>query len=290
MRKWIVCFLLIWLGPGAAVAGEQAGFPWDRVPGIKAADFKADFLKRVEARLAKTPCYGRCTQSVSECLRKDPPHSTAARLARDVFMLMASEASEEDIAKWVEMRKIMAHPKPIDIRGIRLDGLTPLGDPKAPVAVVEYSDFQCPFCAMVSPLLEKIVRESEGKARLYFKQFPIKGHPRALPASKACVASAKFGKFWDYCPKLFLNRADLSDKKLVELAVATGMDAKAFSTQMETDEVLNRIADEKMEGLKNRIQGTPTIFINGKEFLAQPTPELVRDRIAEELDILNGED
>lgn len=290
MRTWTVCFLLIWLGSSTAVAGEQAEFPWDRIPGIKAADFKADFLERVENRLAKTACYGRCSQSVSACLRMDPPHTTAARLARDVFMLLASEASEDEIDKWVEMRKAMAHPKPIDIRGIRLDGLKPLGDPKAPVVLVEYSDFQCPFCAMVSPILEKIVRESPKKARLYFKQFPIKGHPRALPAAKACVASAKFGKFWDYCPKLFANQADLSDENLLKLAVATGMDAKAFSAQMETDEVLNRIADEKMEGLKNRVQGTPTIFINGKEFLGQPTPELLRDRIAEELDILNGRD
>jgi protein-disulfide isomerase len=289
MKRLILFMVLTGLVPPAAFAGGDA-FPWDRVPDIKSGDFKADFLKRVAARLEKVDCYGRCTQSVAACLRMDPPHPTAARLARDVFMLMASEASDEDVAKWVQMRKQMAHPKPMDIRGIRLDGLTALGDSKAPVTIVEYSDFQCPFCAMISPILEKVARDSDGKARLFFKQFPIKGHPRALPAAKACVAADKFGKFWAYCPKLFIHQTELSDEKLVELAVAAGMDAKSFKARMESDEVLNRIADEKMEGLKNRIQGTPTIFINGKEFLAQPTPELLRDRIAEELDILNGKD
>ncbi len=285
--------LMLLLPPvGAARAGPEtsAGIPWDRVPDIEVGKFKDDFVARVAGKLEKVNSYGRCTESVAACLRKDPPHTSAARLARDIFLLMASEGSDEEIAKWVEMRRTMAHPKPEDIRGIDLDGLTPLGDRKAPVVVVEYSDFQCPFCAMVSPMLEKVVRESKGKARLYFKQFPIKGHPRALASSKACVAADAFGKFWEYCPKVFASQADLSDAKLLELAKDAGIDVEKFKQRMGRDEVLDRIADEKMEGLRNRVQGTPTIFINGKELLPHPTLELLRDRIGEELDILNGKD
>jgi predicted DsbA family dithiol-disulfide isomerase len=274
-----------------AQAGQPpSGFPWERVPDIRAADFKPEFLERVARQLEQVASYGRCTESISACLRKEPPHPTAARLARDVFLLMAGEASKDEIGKWVEMRRLMAHPKPEDVRGFRLEGLTPLGSPDAPVVIVEYSDFQCPFCAMVSPMLDRTIRDQADKARLYFKQFPIKGHPRALSAARACVAADGFGKFWEYCPKLFEHQADLTDDRLVQIAGQVGIDAKAFREKMEGEQVLDRIADEKMEGLKNRVQGTPAIFINGKELTGQPTPELLRDRIEEELDILNGRD
>jgi protein-disulfide isomerase len=139
-------------------------------------------------------------------------------------------------------------------------------------------------------MLEKVVKESKGKACLYFKQFPIKSHPRALMASKACVASDAFGKFWEYCSLLFRINSDLSDKSLMKLAERSGLDPAKLKLQMEKDEVLNRIADEKMEGLKHRITGTPAIFVNGKKFLLQPNADLLRDRIEEELDILNGRD
>jgi predicted DsbA family dithiol-disulfide isomerase len=109
-------------------------------------------------------------------------------------------------------------------------------------------------------------------------------------ASKASVAAQAFGKFWEYCRLLFENRADLSDEVLLALAKKTGMDPKAFKKEMDREEVLNRVADEKMEGLRARIQGTPTVFINGKEVLLAPTRELLQDRIQEELDILNERD
>lgn len=274
----------------AAPQADENGFPWDRIADVEADDFKAAFLVRVAEKLEQVNCYGRCTKSIAACLKKEPPHRTAARLARDVLLLMANEASDEEIEKWIEIRRKMAHPPAEEVRRIDLGGLTPLGEADAPVVIVEYSDFKCPFCAMVAPMLEKIARASDGKARLYFKQFPIKGHARALEAAQACVAADAFGKFWQYCPKLFANQDDLSEEKLLELAEQTGMERKAFAERMNSDAVMDRIAEEKMEGLRHRIRGTPTIFVNGKEFLAQPTPQLIIDRIEEEIDIQKGRD
>ncbi len=290
MRKlFFLSFLLISF-PVLSGTKKTTTFPWDRLPGVNADDYKEDFLKNVEKKLQTINSYGRCQKSLADCVRMNERHGSSMRLARDVFIFMAQGASDKDIKKWVEMRKNMAHPKPVDIRGIKLDGLSPLGKADAPVTVVEYSDFQCPFCAMTSPVLIKVVEKMKDKAKLYFKQFPIKGHPRALPAARACVAADSFKKFWSFCPKLFENRDDLSDEKLVELAVESGMDKDAFIKKMNADETLTRIADEKMEGLRNRVQGTPAIFINGKEFLGQPTEALLKDRIEEELDIMNGRD
>ncbi|MFC1655131.1 thioredoxin domain-containing protein [Myxococcota bacterium] len=286
MRRVLLSLALVVLAFGSAAAGGK--IPWDKIPGVKVGDFQADFISRVEKKLEELECYGRCSESVAACLRKNPPHATAIRLARDAFFLMAGKKGPEEIQKWIEARKRMAHPE--WTHSFSLDGLVPLGKEDAPVVIVEFSDFRCPYCAKVAPLLEQVVKASGGKARLYFKQFPIKGRPQSLAASKASVAAQEFGKFWEYCRLLFANRSDLSDPALLALAKKAGMDPDRFGKEMEREEVLNRVADEKMEGLRARIKGTPTVFINGKEVLLDPSRELLQDRIHEELDILNERD
>ncbi|HUU02622.1 MAG TPA: thioredoxin domain-containing protein [Myxococcota bacterium] len=281
-----LCFTIC--NPTIAGQPTREGFPWERAKNVKASDFKDSFLDAVAMMLNEVPCYGHCSETVAACLKKDTRHTTAARLARDVLLLMAQDTKKDKVLDWVDKRKRMAHPE--ETHTFSLAKLTPLGPADAKVVIVEFSDFQCPFCAQVAPMLEKIIRESAGKACLYFKQFPIKGHPRSLPASKACVAAGKFGKFWQYCGKLFEHRLDLSDDALLELAAGCGIEKAAFVKQMNLDEVIDRIADEKMEGLRARIHGTPTLFINGKEVLLQPTLPLIRDLIEEELDILDGQD
>jgi predicted DsbA family dithiol-disulfide isomerase len=276
----------VWLAPGHAAAGEK--IPWDKIPDLSVSQFRAEFVSQVAKKLEEIKCYGRCSESVAACLRKNPSHATAVRLARDTFYLMAGKKGPEEILKWVEARKKMAHPE--WTHSFNLDGVVPLGKKDALVVIVEFSDFRCPFCAKVAPVLEQVVLESGGKARLYFKQFPIKGRPQSLQASKASVAAQAFGKFWEYCRLLFENRSDLSDETLLALAKKTGMDSGKFIEELAREEVLNRVADEKMEGLRARIQGTPTVFINGKEVVLTPTHELLKDRIQEELDILNERD
>ncbi|MBW1871405.1 MAG: thioredoxin domain-containing protein [Deltaproteobacteria bacterium] len=290
MRSLILAVCMLLSVSSRSIAEQPAGktIPWERIEGINASDFKSDFLARVAAILEKVPSYGRCTESVAACLRKKQHYATAGRLARDILMLVISQAEEEKIVKWVDARRRMAHPE--KLHSINIEGLTPLGNKAAKVTIVEFSDFQCPYCAKIWPMLEEIARERKDKVRLFFKQFPIKGHPRALAASKACVAADKFGKFWDYCGKLFESQRDLSDKKFIELAEQCGIDKTKFTEEMNQTAVLNRIADEKMEGLRIRIQGTPTIFINGKEVILEPTVSMIKDRIQEELDILAGKD
>ena len=289
MRRTLLSLAMVVLAAGSAgsvAAGDK--IPWDKIPGVKVSNFKAEFISQVEKQLEQIKCYGRCTESVAACLRKDPPHATAVRLARDTFFLMAGKKGPEEIQKWMEARKKMAHPG--WTHGFSLDDMVPLGKKDAPVVIVEFSDFRCPYCAKVAPLLEQVVKASDGKARLYFKQFPIKGRPQSLAASKACVAAQTFGRFWEYCRLLFANRSDLSEPVLLAMAKQVGMDPDRFKKEMEREEVLNRVADEKMEGLRARIKGTPTVFINGKEVILEPTRELLEDRIQEELDILNERD
>jgi protein-disulfide isomerase len=273
---------------GKAKDPQTSFIPWDRIGNIQPSDFREDFVSQVEKVLEELHSYGRCQESIAACLRKDPPHSIAQRLAKGIFSLMIQNNQMEQIKKWIETRKKMAYPD--QIIQFKLDGLDALGKEDAPIVVVEFTDFQCPFCATISPALEDIILNSKGKARLYLKQFPLKIHKQAILAAKACVAADAFGTFWKYCGKLFVHRSELSEQKILELAEQTGMDPGKFKGEMEKEKVLNRVADEKMEGLKYRIESTPAIFINGKKLLLEPTKELLSDRIEEEMDILQGKD
>jgi hypothetical protein len=107
MRLGTIVMVALIVMPAAAAG--PAGIPWSKVQGIQVDDFKDEFLKSVAVLLEKLPCYGRCTESIAACLRKDPAPTTAVRLARDVLNLAAASNGEEEIRKWVQIRARMAH-------------------------------------------------------------------------------------------------------------------------------------------------------------------------------------
>ncbi len=280
----LVVALVDSLANGAAPSKD---IPWSKVPDINVQEIKEEILADTAEILEKVESYGGCKKSIAECLRTSSA-KTPGRLARDIVVLVANKKGLKEINDWVANRKNMAHPK--STYQFELDYLTPLGSRDAKVVIVEFSDFQCPFCAMVAPMLEGEVQRSEGQVSLYLKQFPIKTHPRSLAAAKACVASDSFGKFWGYCSALYQKRADLSDAGLLRMAERAGIDTEALQKKMQHKSVLDRIAKEKVEGLRSRVEGTPSIYINGKKITVSITSDLIRDRIEEELDILNGKD
>jgi protein-disulfide isomerase len=280
--------MVVWLSVLAGSSSAMAKVRWDRLPELNTSDFRPEVIAKVEEILNAQRCYGRCEDSIAACLDREPPSPTAVRLARDVFRLVTSGVEVEQVKQWLALRKQMAHPE--KVHQFELKEALPLGAPDAPVVIVEFTDFQCPFCARVSPDLNRLVRESKGQARLYLKQFPLKSHPRSVEASKACVAAGKLGKFWELCERLFELQPEMAPADILALATKVGLDANALQAAMAKEDVLGRIADEKLEGLKHHVDATPAIFINGKEVLLPPTPELLRDRIEEELDILAGRD
>lgn len=285
---WLWTALLAggWWFSREAFAGETDC--WKKVPGVSVGDYKPEFLKRVETELDALPCYGKCQASILECLRREPPSPSATRLARGVLQLMAGGADHDRLVEWLAKRKAMAYPE--ETFHFRLDGLQPFGKTDAPVVVVQFSDFHCPFCSKVTPIVQKVVSESNGRARLYLKQFPIKGQAISITAAKACVASDRLGKFWPYCSSLFEQSRELSEELVLDLAERAGMDRQQFQAELKSEAVLDRVADEKMEGLRARIDGLPTFFINGKRMLLEATAELLAERLEEEADILAGRD
>ena len=148
---------------------------------------------------------------------------------------------------------------------ISLAGKIPRGDPNAGITIVEYSDFQCPFCERVEPTLDKILQDYAGKVKLYYKHFPLtQGHQYAQKAAEASECAADQGKFWEYHDKLFENQGALDTNSLKRYATDLGLDAAKFNACLDNGDKTNQVNTELQEGISNGVQGTPAFLINGQ--------------------------
>jgi len=140
----------------------------------------------------------------------------------------------------------------------------PLGDPAAPVALVEFSDFTCPFCQLVRPRLEKFVGDRAGRVRLYFKPFPIASHANALEAAEAVEWARDRGAFWGMHDALFDNPFAYDPESLVSYAQELGLDGADLEASLKSGRLVPRIEASMAEAKAAGLTGTPTLFINGR--------------------------
>jgi protein-disulfide isomerase len=150
------------------------------------------------------------------------------------------------------------------------------------VTIVEFSDFQCPYCGRAHPELSRTVAQGEGKVKLVFKHYPLSGHSRALPAALAAEAAGRQGKFWEMADLLFENQSALEDGDLLGYAQQLGLDPERFKADMASDEVRARIEADRAEGAKLGVSATPTLFIGGRKF--KESPQNLGDYVREELE------
>jgi protein-disulfide isomerase len=152
------------------------------------------------------------------------------------------------------------------------------GDENAPVVIVEFSDFQCPFCERWAtetlPQLTQTYIDS-GKVRLVYRDFPLSSiHPEAQNAAESAECARDQGKFWEYHDILFENRLDWSgvgDAKFKQYAADLGLDTNTFDECLDSDKYNNEVLDDLNDGGSVGVSGTPTFFINGKKLVgAQP--------------------
>jgi protein-disulfide isomerase len=156
-------------------------------------------------------------------------------------------------------------PDPNKIYALNV-GSSPLKGPKdAKVKIVEFSDYQCPFCGQADALVNQVLVANPDVAFVY-KQFPLTSiHPNALPAAKAALAAGKQGKYWEMHEILFKNQRALGADQLKDYAKQAGVaDLDKWEKDMNSPEVTDQINAEMREAQGADVRGTPTIFVNGK--------------------------
>jgi protein-disulfide isomerase len=137
------------------------------------------------------------------------------------------------------------------------------GPSNARVTIVEFSDFQCPFCKRGRDTMEQLLEAYPKDVKLVFKNFPLPFHQNAVPASKAAIAAGKQGKFWEMYKVLFDNQQNLNQPFFEAQAKLLNLDVERFKKDMEAPETSKMIDDEKAQGSALGVSGTPAFFING---------------------------
>jgi protein-disulfide isomerase len=134
------------------------------------------------------------------------------------------------------------------------------------VTLVEFSDFQCPYCAVAVGQLNAAMDAYPGKVKLIFKQFPLDTHSQAALAAAAAIAAHQQGKFWPMHDALFAHRTNLSRPSIVELARGVGLDMKRFETDLDSAETKKTILRDLKDGEQAGVEGTPSIYVNGQKY------------------------
>lgn len=148
------------------------------------------------------------------------------------------------------------------------------GPADAAVTIIEYSDFQCPYCSRAARTAERLLELYPGKTRLVFKNLPLKSHENALPAARAALAAHRQGKFWEYHDLLFQNSNALDEARLVTLAQEAGLDVARFNRDRQSAEIAAEVEADRKQAAAHNFTGTPKFVINGVVVTgAQPLPE-----------------
>lgn len=208
-----------------------------------------------------------CIENEDECAGCVP---AAQYLVRQVALGRSSVDIEDDYR-----HRYFSDPVDISLSG------PSKGPEDAPVTIVEFSDFECPYCGLMTPLLAQTYEHFEGQIRIVFKQYPLAGHERARPAARASIAAMRQGKFWEMHDLLFANQDALEASDLTGYARELGLDVEQFEADMADPETEALIDLNRQEGQAVDVRGTPTLFVNGVLF--RDDPELFPVYIAETL-------
>ena len=161
-----------------------------------------------------------------------------------------------------------------------------LGKADAPITLVEFSDFQCPFCKGMAPTLKEVAQKLGDKVKIVYRQYPIASiHPFAVKASEASLCANEQGKFWELHDAMFEDQTKLAVKDLKAIAVRLGMDATKFDTCLDSGRYAEQVQNDLREGQRAGVTGTPAVFINGVEVPGGSVPySAVEAAIQRELD------
>lgn len=164
-------------------------------------------------------------------------------------------------------------PDPARTYSLPIEGSPVKGPADAPITIVEFADYQCPFCARSEGLVEQVLKLYPTQARFAYKHFPLTAnHPQALPAALAAAAAQRQGRFWEMHAMLFANQRALSPEQIEGYARQLGLDMARFKADMVSQEARAQVEADRLLARRAGVRGTPTVFVNGR---------LVQDRSVE---------
>lgn len=276
-------------GASAAPAPDLAQL----LPGVEIPSDLTPSQREVLARVAQESfCQCGCPHTLSGCLKEHKNCQHAGRMAALATRLVVSSKLSGGVQKAAAdiQTALVEHYAGFDAKkraklNVKDFG-PPLGDPDAPIALVEFSDFTCPFCQALRPRLEEFVKKHAGRVKLYYKPFPLpasmRGHERAWEAAETVEWARENGLFWPMHDLLFENARNLSDNDLAAYALKLGGDPTSLREALKSKKYRPRIFASQAEARAAGLTGTPTLFINGRKHVLDWSEETLEQTLAEE--------
>jgi predicted DsbA family dithiol-disulfide isomerase len=198
---------------------------------------------------------------IAQCVKEKRDCSRCLPAAKHVLKGVKDGMSREQVEKSYKNRF-----DPAMVKNVPIDGSPTKGPEGAPITMVEFADFQCPHCAEFAPMLDKLIADRKGEIRFVYKLYVLGKFPQSETAARAAFAAGKQGKFWEMHHLIFGNQQRLSMPDLDAMATQIGVDVSRMHADMQSQEATDRLAKDRKLGEDLKIEGTPTIFINGRQY------------------------
>src|SRR5215813_5572642 len=259
----------------ASVAGRPAAAQDAPDPATLPAAARAEYERVLEDEF----CGCGSPHSLGQCLKSHPECRHSRRLAQIAALeatrgVTAAEIGVE-LARYDQGFRDPRTTFKVDERQCR---------GKGPITLVEFSDFECPHCAILRPALEKFASENASRVRLCWMAFPLSQHPNSMPAAQAALLARDKGKLWPVHDAIFENQRRLSPDVLQEILVKAGIPAAEWKKALADKTHQEQAEAQRAAGVAAGVNATPTIFVNGRKLDLAPAPEILAITVDDELD------
>jgi thiol-disulfide isomerase/thioredoxin len=200
--------------------------------------------------------------SLAQCIKESRPCSLCLPAAKFLVKRVTRGGTRSQVEGAFRMRF-----SPDTVKTVEEGDSPAKGAKDAPVVIVEWADFQCPYCGAAAPIMDKLVEQYPGDLRLVFKNYPLASHEHSEIAARGAGAAGKQGTFWEMHHKLFENQSTGLDRdEVLRLAKEIGVDEKKFVGDMDSEAVADIVNRDRKQAEKLELRGTPMIYINGRHF------------------------
>ena len=282
-RVWIIASSLL------LISGMLLAQDWKTATTLAGVDFTGLTVKQKAAALKvlrESGCSCGCGRTMAQCRVEDPACSSSTGLANIVVQAIKSGKTPEQALEAANTSRfgashaatLLEEPVKVPVAG------APVTWPAdAPITIVEFSDFQCPYCIQAVPEIEALLKVYPKQVKLIFKQFPLEIHSDAYRAATAALSAQKQDKFWEMHYALFAHHDNLSMESILHIAQDLKLDMTRFRKDMDSKDIHDTIARDLADGTQAGVEGTPTIFINGQRYNGRIELTSLRGLIGAEL-------
>jgi protein-disulfide isomerase len=261
------------------------------LPAVDLGGMTAAQQTRTLHALRTTDCACGCAMKIAECRVKDPSCKYSRELAATIGGAVKNGKTEAAAIADAKASKY-GHPAETklldDAVPIPTIGSPVLGPADARISLVEFSDFQCPYCYKAVEKLRAVLAAYPRDVKLTFKQFPLDSHSQAQIAAQASLAAHSQGKFWPLHDQMFNSHGKLSRQMILDWAQGLRIDMKRFTAEMDAEATKKAVARDQADGEKAGVEGTPTVFVNGQRYNGELALEAFKPVLEAELKRVAG--